>query len=92
MCPLYYKSEDDKETITILGKVWWRALLLLIISLPLGSLPSITDLWKVRVGLIKFQLALPENIKAGSETIERIAHKLECQYVGCEEKKEPEKK
>jgi len=62
------------------------------VLLLVGSLPTVDNLWKIRVGLIKFHLAAPENIKAGVETIERIGHKLECYYIGCEADKKPEEK
>lgn len=52
-----------------------------------SSIPSMDQVWKMRISLIKFHLASPENInKAGSE-IERIAKKLECKYIGCEGEK-----
>lgn len=53
----------------------------------LASVPSINDLWRVRIGLIKYNLASPENVKQTIETIERIGKKLECKYLGCEETK-----
>lgn len=53
----------------------------------IACVPSVDDLWRVRIGLIKLQLASPENIQKGADVIERVAKKLECKYVGCEEKK-----
>lgn len=58
------------------------------VSLILAGFPSAEDLWKVRIGLIKLELANPENIKKGSEEIARIAKKLECKYLGCEDEKQ----
>lgn len=53
------------------------------------SIPNVKDLWEVRIGLIKLELASPENIQKGSEEIIRLGKKLECKYLGCteEEKK-----
>jgi hypothetical protein len=65
------------------------ALSLILPSLLITILPTIDDLWKVRISLIKFEMASPENIKGGVETIERIGHKLECKYLGCESGSKP---
>jgi hypothetical protein len=81
------KTPEANKDIATVGKIWWRVFILLIISITIGSLPKVDDLWKIRVSMIKLYLASPENIKAGSETIERIAKRLECQYIGCKEDK-----
>lgn len=57
-----------------------------VICLLLSCFPSPEDLWKTRIGLIKYELASAENIVKASETIERIGRKLECKYIGCVEK------
>lgn len=62
-----------------------------IISSFIACIPSVKDLWEVRIGLIKYHLASPENIQAGVEAIGRIGHKLECKYLGCEETKKDTK-
>ena len=59
----------------------------LVITIVIAMIPSLNDLWKIRIALIKYELASPENIKGATETIERIGKKLECKYLGCEEKK-----
>ena len=56
----------------------------------LSTIPSVDDLWRVRIGMIKLHLASQENLEKGAEVIERIGHKLECKYIGgkgCEERK-----
>ena len=58
------------------------AALVTLLTLPVALFPSIDDVWKVRVGLLKLELASPENIKSGAEEISRIAKKLECKYFG----------
>lgn len=83
--------KEEREIITA-WKIWWRILIFGVISLMVGSLPKIEDLWKVRVGLIKLELASPENIKKGSDAIERVAKRLECRYIGCDEEKPKETK
>ena len=47
-------------------------------------IPSINDLWEIRISLIKYQLASPQNVQKGAEEIGRIAKKLECKYLGCD--------
>lgn len=49
--------------------------------------PDADDVVKMRITLIKYHLASPENVGKATETIERIGKKLECKYLGCEEKK-----
>lgn len=61
-------------------------LALCFVSLPFAMLPTIDDIWRVRIGLIKLQLASPENLQKGADVIERIGKKLECKYLGCKEK------
>lgn len=79
-------SSNEKKT----GK---KLLIISLISLILCTffiaVPSIDDVWKVRIGLIKLELANKENISKATETIERIGAKLECKYLGCKEEKKP---
>jgi hypothetical protein len=54
----------------------------------LGCVPTVDDVWKTRIALVKYHLAAPENVQAATETIERLGKKLECKYLGgCEETK-----
>jgi hypothetical protein len=60
----------------------------LIVCIVIAVIPSPNDLWKVRVALIKLQLASPENIESGVKRINEISKELECKYLAhCEEKK-----
>jgi len=59
----------------------------IILSTLILAMPTVDNMFKVRLSLIKFQLASPENLNKGADEIERIAKKLECKYLGCEEKK-----
>lgn len=54
----------------------------LVIGSLLSSVPSPDELWKTRIAFIKLYLASPDNLQKGVETIERVAKKLECRYVG----------
>ncbi len=67
-----------KQIKTIYIPVW-------VFLLLFSFIPSVEDLWKVRISLLKYQLASPENIEKGAEEIGRLAKKLECKYLGCEE-------
>ncbi len=53
----------------------------------LACVPTMDDLWKVRIGIVKYRLASTENLTKASETIERIGLKLECKYLGCDDDK-----
>src|ERR1700690_4276454 len=56
----------------------WKMLkgpaIILAILASIATIPNIDEIWKVRIAMIKFQLASPENLKSGSEVIERIGH------------------
>lgn len=85
-------KRSEKESAPDAWKLCKTSFIFTLILGTVGSLPQVNDLWKVRIGLVKFELASPENIKAGTETIERVAHKLECSYLGCPENKKQDKK
>jgi hypothetical protein len=72
-------------------KAMWRIVIQMspafIFIFLLALIPSVDDLWKVRIGLIKLELASPENIQKSTDEITRIAKKLECKYLGCEKEK-----
>lgn len=53
----------------------------------LGCLPSVNQLWEVRIAMVKFELASPENVGKTVDEIGRIGKKLECKYLGCQEEK-----
>lgn len=85
---IYYESQyaekvqgalDRRNKVLRMG--WW-----LLIPAFFAALPSIDDIWRVRISLVKLQLASPNNIEKGTEAIERIAKKLECKYLGCDKR------
>lgn len=82
-----YKDEDKDAEVGF--KITSKAIKIVgpicAITFILSCAPSIDDLWKVRIGLIKLHLASPENINKGVDVIERIGKKLECKYLGCED-------
>lgn len=78
---------DDPVVREHLIKNRKKLILFFVVCLCFSLLPSTEDIWKVRIGLIKFQLASPENIKKGTDEIAVIAKKLECKYLGCEDSK-----
>lgn len=88
----YHRDKDQQEVETAerLGPLFFLyARRFGVVLLPLvfiACLPSIEDMWKIRLALLKYNLASPENVTKGSEEISRIAKKLECKYLGgCEE-------
>lgn len=79
-------ERDEKNRQSFVKKfITWGPLLIPFILF--CCLPSVEDVWKIRISLIKFQLASPENIKKGEQEIIRIAHELECKYLTCKEDK-----
>ncbi len=85
MCLLARFIEEDKKFTPIALKFIGAAFFLGIFA----CIPNADELWKVRIAMIKLELASPENIKDGVQVIEEIGKKLECKYLGCDEKKTP---
>lgn len=56
-------------------------IVLTMILFSLSCIPNVNELWKVRIGLIKLEMASPENVKSGVEVIERVGRELECKYL-----------
>ena len=82
-------SYDQNEYLYHTFKSKWKAPLVLgLMLLPFCLIPRPEDLLSLRISLIKYELSSPENIERGVETIEKIGKKLECKYLGCDEKKE----
>jgi hypothetical protein len=82
-----YKDRVAEKNLIMLKKTI-KIATILPLFLILTNLPNANDLFKVRLALIKYELASPKNVTKGVETIERVAKKLECKYIGgCEKKK-----
>lgn len=81
------RLEETKSALSVTRKFLFLVAPIFMVSGAISALPNIDDLWKVRIGLIKLQLASPENVQKGADVIERLGKKLECKYLGCEEKK-----
>ncbi len=81
-----YGSLKDDEKKSFLG--FFKVIAgIAIVFAPLAVVPSPDDLFHIRLGMLKYTMASPENVTKGMAEIERIAAKLECKYLGCEEKK-----
>jgi hypothetical protein len=91
VCAIFYTIKLDMDGAEEAAPLWrWvkRGVVVFCVALPLALAPTLDDLWKARIALVKYQLAAPENVQQATETIERIATKLECKYLGgCEEAK-----
>lgn len=85
----YSDSERSKAQAALLGKITKRVTTIFVLTLVLAMIPDVDEIWKVRISLIKFQLASPQNLEKGTEAIERIGKVLECKYIGtnCDDKK-----
>ena len=85
-----YTDEEKTKSYNYREYMTWHALwargyrtsmiFFLIAILPAMS-PSLDDLWKVRINLIKLELASPENVSKGVSEISRIAKELENKYL-----------
>jgi len=83
-----YPNKTDAATAATCRRLFKRAVTVACICAALTAIPDMNDLWRARIALVKLELASPENVQKGTEEIARIARRLECKYLGCEEEKE----
>jgi hypothetical protein len=82
------KSDKSAEGALLIGKKGLKITLpIFVITLSLGLIPTVDQMFKIRIGLLKLELTNKENVQVGVDEIGKIAKKLECKYLGCEEKK-----
>jgi len=87
------KDANDKNDVAVrivnIGKGFIKySIIIFCVCIPVHLAPTVDDLWKARIGLVKLYIASPQNLEKGTEEISRIAKKLECKYLGgCEEEK-----
>ncbi len=75
----------DNGLVKRLGHAWTRVVVALVAAIALACIPTTSQLWQVRIDLLKLQLASPENVQAGAEHIAQLAKDLECKYLAhCE--------
>ena len=85
---LVASGERSGENVARISyKVFKGLMVTLGLALFFSLVPSTDQLFRIRLNLIKFELASPDNVKKGTEEIANIAKKLECKYLGCEETK-----
>lgn len=85
------KDPPPENVKKIVRRSWLVFFLTTIILFIPAAIPSVDDLWRIRIGMIKLKLASPENVEKGAAEIIRIGKKLECRYLGCDEKKDETK-
>lgn len=73
------------------ARVFKTTLSITLLVLPICCLPSSDNLWRVRVNMVKLQLASPENIEGGVKHIDELAKDLECRYLAHCPKEEKKK-
>lgn len=76
-------TECDKTKIKKFKSINLKIYLSLPFLCLILIIPSSSDLVKVRLNLIKYELTSPENINKGINFIEELSKKLECKYLGC---------
>ncbi len=85
--PTLYRNSPMEELPSLWPPIATRLVVAAATCAAVACLPSANDLWRARIALLKYEIAAPENVKSGAAEIERIARKLECKYLGCDEKK-----
>lgn len=58
-----------------------RAGVLAFVLALLSSMPGPDDLWRLRISLLKLEVASPENLSAAKDHLEVIVKGLECKYL-----------
>jgi hypothetical protein len=83
-------AASDMTRPFVLAKTW---LPIAVIAGLMASSPSISDLWQLRLGLLKLELVSPENVVALRDHATEIVSQLECKHlnVNCPEKKKETK-
>lgn len=84
------KVEREEKVVKAFSSIVRFIVPFSLFALVFGSVPNSDELWRIRVNLLKFHIASPENVEKGAEEVGRIAKKLECKYLGgceAEEKK-----
>ena len=77
------KADNTKERLIIKRTV--ISILIFSISCGLVALcPTHEIMLKVKIAKIKNELVTDKNLNATAETLERIAERLECKYLGCD--------
>jgi len=64
---LFSVNEHRGDEKVIAKKFIIKLCVLFFLVLPFALMPRIEDVWKVRIALIKFELASPDNIKKGTD-------------------------
>lgn len=59
-----------------------------LISATVAMLPTHDKMVRLKIAKIKNEAITEANLSNGVKAIERIVGKLECKYLGCEEKKD----
>lgn len=80
-CEVIFRFVENDLNSMRFYRYWKWAIVPLIVLMA----PDPSDIYRVRIDLLKFRLASPENVMAGVERIDEIANKLECKYLGCKE-------
>ena len=83
-------DKKDEANAATYKRLFKKAVGATVILAALTAIPDVNDLWRARIALVKLELASTENVQKGTEEIARIARRLECKYLGCEEEKEKE--
>lgn len=78
-------SDLDKARCKTLWSNWRKLVGITAVLSLFVCIPTMDDIWRVRIALIKFELASPETVKKGADEIARLVQKLECKYLGCAE-------
>lgn len=77
-----WSDEEDENRAASFKHLFRRFAFALPVCVVLACVPTLDNLWSVRIALIKYELASPQNVKSATATIERIGKKLECKYLG----------
>jgi hypothetical protein len=75
-------AKEDMGKARLGARVMKMTVMPFILGVLCSIAPSPNDLWKLRVALLKLEMASPENVKAAGGHIEEVIKALECKHLG----------
>lgn len=81
--PYFKRKQIWREESLPKVKAWFRRFLwALPVTVLLCSVPSLDDVWRLRVNLLKLEVASPENVAKLGGHVEEVVTALECKHLG----------
>ena len=85
----FVSGEASEKAAKIVGLTLIGAWIFVVLSAGvICLLPTHDRILRVKIARIKDEAVTDQNLRQGVDVIQRIGHKLECKYLGCEKSKD----